>query len=42
MHMGPQVAWRTYSTVGLVSFAERIGVKLATFAVLELISDAML
>lgn len=39
MHMDLQMAWRTRSTAGLVNFAERIGVKLATFAVLKLISD---
>lgn len=39
MHMDSQMAWRMCSTVGLVNFAERIGAKLATFAVLKLISD---
>lgn len=42
MRMDSQMAWRTCSTAGLVHFAERIGVELATFSVLKLISDAVL
>lgn len=37
--MDSRMAWTTCSIAGLVNFAERIGVKLATSAVLKLISD---